>query len=566
MDTPFLYEGTNIYVNILNFSNILSVIVPILLSVAFMTIIERKMLAAMQRRLGPTDVGYFGVLQPFSDALKLILKESVVPAQSNKILFYLAPVVTLVFSLLGWAIVPLGQGLVISDWSMGILYTLALSSLAVYGVLFAGWSANSKYAFLGSKWPNKDVNLYKKLFTKYIVQVANTIKFSPSPIWDGPSLPHPGRDASLAERKQNNGIICINQNKQTVSEKFFSFRSLLLLCPQNFMFFFDLLRLKRFKGWSALNPKTFLDTLSITPYLFFNKLKKRNNKGSKVKILLKKNNSQVTKAFNSWVGTSETIRLLSIINNKSYSKNNFSSFPKKKSINWNQWLAGLIDGDGYFNLTKKGYASLEITMDLRDEHALQIIKNVYGGTIILVTGERALRYRLRHKAGFLALVHDINGEIRNSKRLMQLNKICIKYDIPLIYPQSLTYNNGWLSGFFDADGTISLNSANGQLAISLTQKTRELLEPLIDLYGGNIYIDRTSNNFKWDISNKEDILNLIEYFKQYPPKSLKKNRLHLVFRLYELKDIGAHKATIEKNPLILKSWIKFKDKWDKYEE
>jgi len=93
---------------------------------------------------------YFGVLQPFSDALKLILKESVVPAQSNKILFYLAPVVTLVFSLLGWAIIPFGQGLVISDWSMGILYTLALSSLAVYGVLFAGWSANSKYAFLGS--------------------------------------------------------------------------------------------------------------------------------------------------------------------------------------------------------------------------------------------------------------------------------------------------------------------------------------------------------------------------------------------------------------------------------
>jgi len=150
MYTPFLYEGTAIFINLLNFSNIISVIVPILLSVAFMTIIERKMLAAMQRRLGPTDVGYFGVLQPFSDALKLILKESVIPAQSNKILFYLAPIVTLVFSLLGWAIIPFGQGLVISDWSMGILYTLALSSLAVYGVLFAGWSANSKYAFLGS--------------------------------------------------------------------------------------------------------------------------------------------------------------------------------------------------------------------------------------------------------------------------------------------------------------------------------------------------------------------------------------------------------------------------------
>ena len=101
MYTPFLYKGTNVYINLLNFSNILSVVVPILLAVAFMTIIERKMLASMQRRLVPTDVGYFGVLQPFSDALKLILKESVVPAQSNKVLFYLAPVVTLVFSLLG---------------------------------------------------------------------------------------------------------------------------------------------------------------------------------------------------------------------------------------------------------------------------------------------------------------------------------------------------------------------------------------------------------------------------------------------------------------------------------
>lgn len=106
MNTPLLsgsyaYNTEILIAQIFNFSNVLSVVIPILLSVAFMTIIERKMLAAMQRRLGPTDVGYFGVLQPFSDALKLILKESVVPAQSNKIIFYLAPVVTLVFSLLG---------------------------------------------------------------------------------------------------------------------------------------------------------------------------------------------------------------------------------------------------------------------------------------------------------------------------------------------------------------------------------------------------------------------------------------------------------------------------------
>jgi NADH-ubiquinone oxidoreductase chain 1 len=115
-----------------------------------MTIIERKQLAAHQRRVGPQVVGYYGILQPFSDALKLILKETVIPSQSNKVLFYLAPVSTLIFSLLGWAIIPFGQGLTLFDFSLGIFYTLALSSLGVYGILFAGWSANSKYAFLGS--------------------------------------------------------------------------------------------------------------------------------------------------------------------------------------------------------------------------------------------------------------------------------------------------------------------------------------------------------------------------------------------------------------------------------
>nr|YP_009348145.1 NADH dehydrogenase subunit 1 [Hericium coralloides]APX41098.1 NADH dehydrogenase subunit 1 [Hericium coralloides] len=137
----------NILIGLLD---VLLVILPILLSVAFMTIIERKQLAAHQRRVGPNTTGYYGILQPFSDALKLILKETVIPSQSNKVLFYLAPVFTLIFSLLGWGIIPFGQGLTISDFPLGVLYTLALSSLGVYGVLFAGWSANSKYAFLGS--------------------------------------------------------------------------------------------------------------------------------------------------------------------------------------------------------------------------------------------------------------------------------------------------------------------------------------------------------------------------------------------------------------------------------
>jgi NADH-ubiquinone oxidoreductase chain 1 len=135
---------------LINLIDVLVVLLPILLSVAFMTIVERKQLAAHQRRVGPQVVGYYGILQPFSDALKLILKETVIPSQSNKVLFYLAPISTLIFSLLGWGVIPFGQGLTLFDFSLGIFYTLALSSLGVYGILFAGWSANSKYAFLGS--------------------------------------------------------------------------------------------------------------------------------------------------------------------------------------------------------------------------------------------------------------------------------------------------------------------------------------------------------------------------------------------------------------------------------
>nr|YP_009912185.1 NADH dehydrogenase subunit 1 [Dictyophora indusiata]QLD96625.1 NADH dehydrogenase subunit 1 [Dictyophora indusiata] len=142
--------GINYLTTFISLIEVLIVLLPMLLGVAFMTIIERKQLAAHQRRIGPTDVGIYGILQPFADALKLILKETVIPSQANKVLFYLSPVVTLIFSLLGWGIIPFGQGLVISDFSMGILYTLTLSSLGVYGILFSGWSANSKYAFLGS--------------------------------------------------------------------------------------------------------------------------------------------------------------------------------------------------------------------------------------------------------------------------------------------------------------------------------------------------------------------------------------------------------------------------------
>jgi len=122
----------------LSILEVILVVVPALLIVAFVTIAERKTMASMQRRLGPNIVGYYGLLQAFADALKLLLKEYVGPTQANLILFFLGPIITLIFSLLGYAVIPYGPGLIIGDLNLGILYILAVSSLSTYGILLAG--------------------------------------------------------------------------------------------------------------------------------------------------------------------------------------------------------------------------------------------------------------------------------------------------------------------------------------------------------------------------------------------------------------------------------------------
>jgi NADH-ubiquinone oxidoreductase chain 1 len=150
---------------------VLLVIVPALLSVAYVTVAERKTMASMQRRLGPNAVGYYGLLQAFADALKLLLKEYVAPTQANIILFFLGPVITLIFALLGYGVIPYGPGLAISDFNLGILYMLAVSSLATYGILLAGWSANSKYAFLGSLRSTAQLISYELILSSALLLV-----------------------------------------------------------------------------------------------------------------------------------------------------------------------------------------------------------------------------------------------------------------------------------------------------------------------------------------------------------------------------------------------------------
>ena len=156
---------------IISLIEVVLVLVPALLAVAYVTVAERKTMASMQRRLGPNVVGYYGLLQAFADALKLLLKEYVAPTQANIILFFLGPVITLIFSLLGYAVIPYGPGLAISDFNLGIFYMLAVSSLATYGILLAGWSANSKYAFLGSLRSTAQLISYELILSSAILIV-----------------------------------------------------------------------------------------------------------------------------------------------------------------------------------------------------------------------------------------------------------------------------------------------------------------------------------------------------------------------------------------------------------
>ena len=140
-------EFSNILIILLQ---IFAIILPLLISVAYLTLAERRVIGLMQLRKGPNVVGPFGLFQPFADALKLMSKETILPTDANKFLFMLAPMITFVLALIAWAVIPFGENSVLADINVGILYLFAVSSLAVYGIIIAGWASNSKYAFLGA--------------------------------------------------------------------------------------------------------------------------------------------------------------------------------------------------------------------------------------------------------------------------------------------------------------------------------------------------------------------------------------------------------------------------------
>ena len=240
---------------------------------------------------------------------------------------------------------------------------------------------------------------------------------------------------------------------------------------------------------------------------------------------------------------------------------------------FNQWLAGLIDGDGCLLVSKQGYTSCEITVGLEDEKMLRIIQNKLGGNIKPRSGVKALRYRLQNKEGMINLINRINGNIRNSKRLPQLHKVCTVLNIDIINPIPLTINNAWFSGFFDADGTINYyyrdinnkSKIRPQLTISVTNKYLIDVEEYKNIFGGNIYYDKAQNGYyKWCINNEEFHTIYYNYNKNNPSKSFKGNRLFLIKEFYSLYNIKAFRKADDS--LIFKSWLLFDKKWNKYKK
>ena len=132
------------------FAQALALLVPLLIGVAYLTLAERKVLAAIQLRRGPNVVGPFGLFQPFADALKMLMKETIIPSGANRGLFLLAPMLTFSLAMLAWAVIPVNDGWAIADINVGVLYLFAISSLGVYGIIIAGWASNSKYPFMGA--------------------------------------------------------------------------------------------------------------------------------------------------------------------------------------------------------------------------------------------------------------------------------------------------------------------------------------------------------------------------------------------------------------------------------
>ena len=259
------------------------------------------------------------------------------------------------------------------------------------------------------------------------------------------------------------------------------------------------------------------------------------------------------------VGTSETVRMFSscLCSNKDQIKGNDDTDLKVR-----QWIAGVIDGDGNFHISKKGYVELSVVMEPRDIACLYKMKQRYGGSVKATSHAKAIRFRLHHMAGIQLVIKDVNGLIQNPVRFAQFKKVCELYNVETISTIPLTYNSAYLSGLFDTDGSVYFNKKSIQVFITVSQKGRELLDILVPVYGGVV---RSSNKnataFKWTVSKKSDVLSLIDnYFHWNNCVSAKNKKFGMVKHFYYLSSIGALSAP--EDSVLGRSFNQFVERWE----
>ncbi len=277
-----------------------------------------------------------------------------------------------------------------------------------------------------------------------------------------------------------------------------------------------------------------------------------------VKIEFVLRNQQVTRTGLQFTGTPEAIRPLTT---------NFGIASIKHTVQnteqpWNQWFAGRIDGDGCFQVSAKGYTSLEITMDATDVHVLYQIKQKLGGSVKHRKGTNSFRYRLHDRKGMENCVDRVNGLLHYSIRISQFQNVCKHLGVCYQISEKFSAHNGWFSGYFDADGTVTRSIKNGapQRTISVSAKKSETISAFVEYFGGALYFDKSGHGcYKWSIQSRVDVTSFLEYLKNYSSRSSKKYRIFRIEEYYRLKSLKAYAAP--KNSLLFKTWCTFWDQW-----